>query len=186
MDWRQYASTESITPIDKAFPLAATSSAGSKPMAFGWDDAILGAGMGVQALASAFGANKQANTQAAIAEAQLQAQADALAQARDIEKGNLGLNLFNTRFAAGPGAEMEFARQARAQRMQLGEFLPKQMGLGREQQRWQTAFELSPEARELSRKERMGRLQETIAGYMAQPTGMFGPIKRINIEALAG
>jgi len=147
---------------------------------------ITAAGMGLQGLFGAIGARNQAETQASIANAQMAAQADAIRNAREIQKGNLGMGMFNTIFGAGTGADLEFGRQLAAKRSEFAEFLPKQMGLGREQARWQTAFELSPEARELSRKERMGRLQETIAGYMAQPTGMFGPIKRINIEALAG
>ena len=98
----------------------------------------------------------------------------------------MGMGMFGTIFGATTAPDLEFGRQLAAKRTEFGEFLPKQMGLGREQARWQTAFELSPDVRELSRKERMGRLQETIAGYQAQTTGMFGPIRRINIEALAG
>lgn len=143
-------------------------------------------GMALQSVFGAIGARNQANTQASIANAQMAAQANAVENAREIQKGNLGLGMFNTIFGAGTGADLEFGRQLAAKRAEFGEFLPKQMGLGREQANWQRAFDLSPLSRELSRKERMGRLQETIAGYMAQPTGMFGPIKRINIEALAG
>ena len=155
-------------------------------MAFGWDDAIMGVGMLAQGAFGFMGANKQANTQAAIANAQMAAQADAIVNSREIQKGNLGMGMFNTIWGSTTGPDLEFSRQLAAKRSEFSEFIPKQMGLGREQARWQTAFALSPDVRELSRKERMGRLQETIAGYMAQPTGMFGPIKRINIEALAG
>lgn len=155
-------------------------------MAFGWDDAIMGAGMGLNAIFGAIGARNQAATQANIAEAQLAAQNAAMQEARSLQKGQMGMGMFNTIFGATTAPDLEFGRQLSAKRKEFSEFLPKQMGLGREQARWQTAFELSPDVRELSRKERMGRLQETIAGYMAQPTGMFGPIRRINIEALAG
>lgn len=147
---------------------------------------ITAAGMGLQGLFGAIGAGNQARTQASIANAQLAAQADAIQQGREMAKGQLGMGMFNTVFGATTAPDLEFGRQLAAKRAEYGEFLPKQMGLGREQARWQTAFELSPDVRELSRKERMGRLQETIAGYAAQPTGMFGPIRRINIEALAG
>lgn len=185
MSWQQYATYDSITPVDKAFPSAASTS-GKKPMAFGWDDAILGAGMGLQSIFGAIGARNQAATQANIAGAQLAAQNAAMKEARQLQKGQMGMGMFNTIFGATTAPDLEFGRQLAAKRTEFGEFLPKQMGLGREQARWQTAFELSPDVRELSRKERMGRLQETIAGYQAQPTGMFGPIRRINIEALAG
>lgn len=159
---------------------------GTKPMALGWDDAIMGAGMGLNAIFGAIGARNQAATQANIAEAQLAAHNAGLEEARSLQKGQMGLGMFNTIFGATTDPDLQYGRQLAAKRAEFGEFLPKQMGLGREQARWQRAFDLSPESRELSRKERMGRLQETIAGYMAQPTGMFGPIKRINIESLAG
>lgn len=147
---------------------------------------ITAAGMGLQGIFGAIGAGNQARTQASIANAQMAAQADAIRNARDIQKGNLGLGMFGTIFGATTGPDLEFGRQLAAKRTEFAEFLPKQMGVGREQARWQTAFESSPEVRDLRRRERMGRLQETIAGYAAQPTGMFGPIRRINIEALAG
>ena len=147
---------------------------------------ITAAGMGLQGLFGAISGNNQAKTMASVANAQMAAQANAVVNAREIQKGNLGMGMFNTIWGSTTGPDLEFGRQLAAKRAEFGEFLPKQMGLGREQARWQTAFELSPDVRELSRRERMGRLQETIAGYQSQPTGMFGPIRRINIEALAG
>ncbi len=159
---------------------------GSKPMAFGWDDALLGVGTALSGAFGMMGAQKQANTQAAIANAQLAAQADAVRNAREMQKGSMGMGMFNTLFGSTTAPDIEFGRQLAAKRKEYSEFLPKQTGLERENIRWQTAFGTSPEARALSRQERMGRLQETIAGYMAQPTGMFGPIARINIESLAG
>lgn len=145
-----------------------------------------GIGMLGQGLFGMIGANRQAETMANIANAQMAAQADAIVNAREMQKGNLGMGMFNTIFGATTAPDLEFGRQLAAKRKEFDEFLPKQAGLERENLRWQTAFGTSPEARALSRQERMGRLQETIAGYMAQPTGMFGPIRRINIESLAG
>lgn len=158
----------------------------SKPMAFGWDDAILGAGTALSGLFGAIGANKQANTQAAIANAQMAAQADAIRQSREMAKGQMGMGMFNTLFGATTGSDIDFARQLAGKRAEYAELFPKQMGLNREQARWQAAFQTSPDVLEANRRERMGRLQEAIAGYAAQPTGMFGPIRRINIESLAG
>lgn len=155
-------------------------------MAFGWDDALLGAGMLGQGIFGMFGAQKQADTQAAIANAQMAAQADAIRNSREMAKGQLGMGMFNTLFGATTAPDLEFGRQLAARRTEFAEFLPKQMGLGREQARWQAAFETSPDVLEANRRERLGRLQETIASYQAQPTGMFGPIRRINIESLAG
>lgn len=162
------------------------SSSGKKPMAFGFDDALLGAGMLGQGIFGMIGAQRQAETQASIANAQMAAQADAIRNSREMAKGQLGMGMFNTIFGATTAPDIEFGRQLAAKRSEYAEFIPKQMGLGREQARWETAFRTSPEMLEANRRERMGRLQEAIAGYQAQPTGMFGPIRRINIESLAG
>jgi hypothetical protein len=162
------------------------SKAGKKPMTFGWDTAILGAGMGLQSIMGAFGQQSANQLNANVANAQMAAQADAIVNARETQKGNLGMGIFNQVYGTGTGADLEFGRQLAAKRKQFSEFLPKQMGLGREETRWNTAFQTSPESLEASRRERIGNLQEKIAGYAAQPTGMFGPIRRINIESLAG
>jgi hypothetical protein len=162
------------------------SKTGKKPMTFGWDTAILGAGMGLQSILGAFGQQSANQLNANIANEQLKFQADSIVNAREMQKGNLGMGMFNQIFGSGTGADIEFGRQLAAKRKQFSEFLPKQMGLGREETRWNTAFQTSPESLEASRRERIGNLQEKIAGYAAQPTGMFGPIRRINIESLAG
>jgi hypothetical protein len=162
------------------------SKAGKKPMAFGWDDAILGIGMGAQSILGAIGQQSANQLSANVHNAQMAAQADAIVNSREMQKGNLGIGMFNQLYGRGTGSDLEFGRQLAAKRKQYSEFLPKQMGLNREETRWNTAFQTSPEAIEASRRERMGNLQEKIAGYAANQTGMFGPIRRINIESLAG
>ena len=162
------------------------SKAGKKPMTFGWDTAILGAGMGIQGIMGAIGQQSKNQLDANVANAQMAAQADAIVNARETQKGNLGMGMFNQLYGTGTGADIEFGRQLEAKRKQFSEFLPKQMGLGREETRWNTAFQTSPESLEAARRERIGNLQEKIAGYAANQTGMFGPIRRINIESLAG
>lgn len=162
------------------------SKAGKKPMAIGWGDAALGGGMLAQSILNAFGQQSANQLSANIANAQMAAQADAVVNAREMQKGNLGLGMFNQLYGTGTGADIEFGRQLAAKRKQFNEFLPKQMGLGREETRWNTAFQTSPESLEAARRERIGNLQEKIAGYAANQTGMFGPIRRINIESLAG
>ena len=152
---------------------------------FGWDD-VATAGIGaVGGLISGIG---QQRTAANIANAQNAAQADALKQGilfqRDSAKGNMAMAMFPQIFGATTGADLDFGRQAQAKRMELGEFMPKQMGLGREQATWETAFKASPLFQNTSRKERLGRLQETIAAARAQPTGMFGRIAQAPIESL--
>jgi hypothetical protein len=154
-------------------------------MAFGWDDAAV-AGVGaIGGLISGFG---QQRTAANIANAQMAAQADALKQGirfqQDAAKANMGLGMFGQIYGSTTGADLDFGRQAQAKRMELGEFMPKQMGLGREQATWETAFRASPLFENTARKERLGRLQETIAAARAQPTGMFGRIAQAPIESL--
>ena len=181
-----YFSTDYLSSRGSDAFLNAGSKAGKKPMAFGWDDAILGAGMGLQSALGAFGQQSANQLSANVANAQMAAQADAIVNARETQKGNLGMGMFNQLYGTGTGADIEFGRQLAAKRKQFSEFLPKQMGLGREETRWNTAYQTSPESLEAARRERIGNLQEKIAGYAANQTGMFGPIRRINIESLAG
>ena len=152
---------------------------------FGWDDVAV-AGIGaVGGLISGMG---QQRTAANIANAQNAAQADALKQGilfqRDSAKANMAMAMFPQLFGSTTGADLDFNRQARGKRLELGEFMPKEMGLGREQATWETAFKGSPLFQNTSRKERLGRLQETIAAARAQPTGMFGRIAQAPIESL--
>ena len=152
---------------------------------FGWDDAAV-AGIGaVGGLISGFG---QQRTAANIANAQNAAQADALKQgilfSRDSAKGNMAMAMFPQIYGSTTGADLDFNRQARGKRLELGEFIPKQMGLGREQATWEAAFQGSPLFKDNTRRERLGRLQETIAAARAQPTGMFGRIAQAPIESL--
>jgi hypothetical protein len=127
-------------------------------------------------------------TQANIANAQMKAQADSLKQGilfqRDAAKANMGLGMFGQIFGSTTAPDLEFGRQAAAERMRLGEFAPKELGLGREQARWQAAFENSADVKENSRRERLGRMQERIAELRATPTGMFGRIAQAPIESL--
>ena len=147
---------------------------------------LASAGIGaVGGLITGFG---QQRTAANIANAQMAAQADALKQGilfqRDSAKANIGLGMFGQIFGATTESDLEFGRQAQAQRQNFAEFIPKQMGLDREQATWETAFRGGPLYRDTSRKERIGRLQETIAAARAQPTGMFGRIAQAPIESL--
>jgi hypothetical protein len=144
---------------------------------------ITAAGMGIQSIFGAIGANKQANTQAAIANAQMAAQADAIRNARDMAKGQMGMGMFNTVYNSTIGSDLDYGRQLAAQRAKYSEFIPKGFGLDREQTRWQTDFALSPAARELASRQRLGRVKEAIAPGRAQMTGMFGRIAQAPTES---
>jgi len=152
---------------------------------FGWDDLAVAS---VGALGGALTGFGQQQTSTSIANANMATQADALKQGilfqRDAAKANIGLGMFSQIYGSTTGADLDFGRQAQAQRMNFAEFMPKQMGLGREQATWETAFRSSPLVQDAARKERVGRLQETIAAARAQPTGMFGRIAQAPIESL--
>ncbi len=158
-------------------------------MSFGLGEAgIMGGASLLSAGIGAFGQARQAATQANIASSQLRAQNAALKQGilqqREQAKGQLGAGMWSQIFGATTAPQAELERQLFAKRTELGEFLPKEAAFGREQARWETGFETDPLAKLRRRQERMGRLQETIAGYRAQPTGMFGRIAQAPIESL--
>lgn len=177
LDSVPYSPSTAYTPSTPS-----TSSAGGSMVA----PAIIGAGIssGVNFLGGLLG-NRQ---QASVSQAQLDAQADALKQGilfqRDAAKANLGLGMFNQVFGATTAPDLEFGRQAAAQRLKYREFLPKEMGLNREDARWQASFENSADVKEASRRARLGRLQESLATLRATPTGMFGRIAQAPIESL--
>lgn len=179
------SSAFSFNPLDTystKLNLSSGSSGGGSGMLEGLAGAAVGGITGL--VGGIFGNRQQAN----IANAQLRAQADQLKQGilfqRDAAKANAGLGMFAQIFGSTTAPELEFGRQAEAQRLAFREFEPKRLGLGREEARWRTAFENSAASREASRRERLGRLQETIAGYRAAPTGMFGRIAQAPIESL--
>ena len=75
---------------EKNAPSFLNSGTGTKPMAFGFDDALLGGGMLANGIFGMIGAQRQAETQASIANAQMAAQADAIRQSREMAKGQIG------------------------------------------------------------------------------------------------
>jgi len=182
--WNPSSSGFSFNPTSDIYStkLNLSPGGGGNGMFEGFAGAAIG---GVTGLVGGILGNRQ---QARIANAQLAAQADQLKQGilfqRDAAKANMGLGIFGQVFGSTTAPDLEFGRQVAAQRQRFGEFAPKELGLGREQARWQSAFENSASARENSRRERLGRLQETIAGYRAAPTGMFGRIAQAPIESL--
>jgi len=159
------------------------SKSGGKSMFDPLSAGITAAGMGIQGIFGAIGANKQANTQASIANAQMAAQADAIRNSRDMAKAQMGMGMFNTLFSATTGSDLDYGRQLAAKRKEYSEFIPKGFGLDREQTRWQTDFALSPAARELASRQRLGRVKEAIAPGRAQMTGMFGRIAQAPTES---
>ena len=159
------------------------SKSGGKSMFDPLSAGITAAGMGIQGLFGAIGASKQAKTQAAIANAQMAAQADAVRNSRDMAKGQIAMGMWSNLFNTTTAADIDFGRQLAAKRKEYSEFIPKGFGLDREQARWQTDFALSPAARELASRQRLGRVKEAIAPGRAQMTGMFGRIAQAPTES---
>ena len=157
------------------------------------------ASAGIGAVGGIISGIGQQRTAANIANAQMAAQADALKQGilfqRDAAKANIGLGMFGQIFGATTEADLDYGRQLESKRLDLYEFAPRQLELGREQAEWETrlgrdqakweaAFKGTAAYQNASQKERMGRLRETIAATRAQPTGMFVPIAQAPIESL--
>ena len=147
--------------------------------------AIAGLGAGIGAL-SGFGQQQAANK---ALEKQLQFQGDALKEGilfqRDSAKANIGLGMWSQLFGSGTGAELAFGQQVRAKRRELGEFMPKEMALGREQATWERDFRSGPGFKNATRQEAILNLQTNPAliADRAAKIGMFGQIKQAPIES---
>lgn len=151
-------------------------------MAFGWDDAILGVGSLAGGIFGMMGADKQAQTQANIANVQMAAQADALKQGimmqRDTAKGTLGAGLQNMIFGATTGPDIELARQKGAKEFEYNVLAPKEAAIDRENARWSSAASLDPTQRiasfqKLLNKNREEGFRQALQGELA-----FGPTGR--------
>jgi hypothetical protein len=159
------------------------SKSGGKSMFDPLSAAFTAAGMGLQGILGATSSRNQANTMAKIAGLENAIQNESILNSRDMAKAQMGMGMFNTVYSSTTGSDLDYGRQLAAQRAKYNEFIPKQLGLQREQARWENAFALSPAARELARREREGRVKEAIAPGRAQMTGMFGRIAQAPTES---
>ena len=141
------------------------------------------AGMAAQGILGAIGANKQANALVQRVNSDNRKYVDSVVQGRDMAKGQIAMGMFGTLYNTTTAADLDFGRQLAAKRKEYSEFIPKGFGLDREQARWQTDFALSPAARELASRQRLGRVKESIAPDRAQKTGIFGRIAQAPIES---
>ena len=151
-------------------------------MAFGWDDAILGVGSLAGGIFGMMGADKQAQTQANIANAQMAAQADALKQGimmqRDTAKGSLGAGLQNLVFGSTTGPDLELARQKGAKQFEYDVLAPKEAALTRENSRWASAARLDPTQRMASFQDLLNENRKEGFKQALQGELMFGPTGR--------
>jgi len=138
------------------------------------DPLTFGLGLGSSLIGGLFG-NQQAKTAASIASAQLQAQNQAMLEARNAQKGQLGYGMWGSLFGATTGADIEFARQKEAQKWMQGPFADRAMGIASEQSKRERLARISPESKEAARFEDALARRRIAAGQLAGPTGMFGP-----------
>ena len=141
------------------------------------------AGMGLQGILGAIGSRNQANAMVDTAREENRRQNAAILNSRDMAKGQIAMGMWSNLFNTTTAADIDFGRQLAAKRKEYSEFIPKGFGLDREQARWQTDFALSPAARELASRQRLGRVKEAIAPGRAQMTGMFGRIAQAPTES---
>ena len=141
------------------------------------------AGMAAQGILGAIGANKQANALVHDVNSKNRKFVDSVVEGRDMAKGQIAMGMFGTLYNTTTAADLDFGRQLAAKRKEYSEFIPKGFGLDREQARWETDFALSPAARELASRQRLGRVKEAIAPGRAQMTGMFGRIAQAPTES---
>jgi len=140
----------------------------------GMDLLTAGLGLGSSLIGGIFG-NQQAKTAASIASAQLKAQNQAMLEAREAQKGQLGYGMWGALFGTGTGADIEFARQKEAQKWMQGPFADRAMGIASEQSKRERLARISPESKEASRFENLLNMKRTGFQEAARMEGMFGP-----------
>ena len=135
---------------------------------------------GANLIGSIFGANKAAQTQASVANAQMAAAADQLKWqtmlGREQAKGQAGQEMAG-RIAQGTWMpDLELGRQMFARNKELREFAPVQMALNTEGIRRGFDLNASAAAREQSQRENRAALIRSLAEKEGAMAGMFGRI----------
>jgi hypothetical protein len=142
----------------------------------GMDPLSLGLGLGSSILGGIFG-NQQAKTAASIAQAQINAQNQAMLEGREQTKAALGSSMWGPLFQAGTGGDIAFGREKEAQKWMQGPFAERQLGLGSEQSKRERLARISPESKEAAQFENRLAIQREIAARRAQTDAMFGPVR---------
>jgi hypothetical protein len=142
---------------------------------------------GANLIGSIFGANKAAETQASVANAQMAAAADQLKWqtmlGREQAYGQAGQEIAG-RVAQGTWMpDLELGRQMFARNKELREFAPVQMALNTEGIRRGFDLNASAAAREQSQRENREALKRSLAEKEGVMAGMFGSIARPGISA---
>jgi len=123
---------------------------------------------------------------AQMANAQLAASRDRLASEvmmnRDMAKFNMAGRIGDRNAAYGYGADLDFGRQERAKRQDLGEFADMRFANSMRGMRGERDFELSGLTRNMRDQASRRRMKESLASTLAAGRGMFGPIAPVNVS----
>lgn len=149
------------------------SSGGAKT---GMDPLSLGLGLGSSFISGLFGMG-QAQTSASIAQANLDAQRQAVEEGRQQTKAAAGLSMWNQLFQAGLGGDIAFQREKAAKEWLQGPYAERQLGLQSEASKRERMARISPEAKEAARFENRLAIEREIAARRAQTDAMFGPVR---------
>lgn len=136
--------------------------------------------LGSSLIGGLFG-NRAANTQARIANAQLQAAADQLKwstlENREARYGQLAGDIA-ARVGAETARDLDFNRQRAAAMFQAGPLAERNLALNMQEGRQRLGLEGSAEARDFAQRQRRAELGRTLAERQAAMAGMFGPISQ--------
>ena len=128
------------------------------------------------------------DTSAQMAMAQMAASRDRLANEvmlnRDMAKFNMAGRIGDRAAAYGYGADLDFGRQQRARRQELGEFGDMKRAQANEGLRFGRDFAMSGRSQELADMTSRRKMKEELASRLAAGRGMFGPIAPVNVDSM--
>ena len=101
---------------------------------------------------------------------------------RDMAKFNMAGKIGDRVAAYGYGADLDYGRQERAKRQDLGEFADMRYANTMRNMRGERDFELSGLTRNMRDNASRRRMKEALAGQLAAGRGMFGPIAPVNVS----
>lgn len=180
MSFPDYSSVFSNSKFNSFTPVAFNEKTGNLSKGGGMFDPVT-LGLGVANIgASLFGANRAANTQANIANAQMAAAADQLKWqtmlGREQAFGQAGQEIANRTAQGTWMPDLELGRQMFARGEELRNFGPAQLALDTERVRRGFGLSGSAEAREQSQRENREALKRSLAKREGAMAGMFGRI----------
>ena len=101
---------------------------------------------------------------------------------RDMAKFNMAGKIGDRVAAYGYGADLDYGRQERAKRQDLGEFADMRYANTMRNMRGERDFELSGLTRNMRDNASRRRMKESLASSLAAGRGMFGPIAPVNVS----